>query len=67
MHGKRLNRNDYKYIMEQVAVKLNGWKKNNLALARRITLAKSVIKAIPLYPMMTSKLPKSCSDEIYGL
>lgn len=67
LHGKKFKCGDYKYIMEQVVAKSNCWKKNSLALAGRITLAKSVIEAIPLFQMMTSKLPKSCIEEIYGL
>jgi hypothetical protein len=35
-----------------------------LSLAGRITLAKSVIQAIPIYPMMFMPMPKSCLDEI---
>ncbi|PNX78113.1 hypothetical protein L195_g034088 [Trifolium pratense] len=30
----------------------------------RLTLAKSVIEAVPIYPMMSTKIPKSCLDEI---
>ncbi|MCI01096.1 ribonuclease H, partial [Trifolium medium] len=29
-----------------------------------VTLAKSVLEAIPIYPMMTSIIPKACVDEI---
>jgi hypothetical protein len=27
-------------------------------------LAKSVIEAVPIYPMMSSRIPKACIDEI---
>lgn len=33
-------------------------------MAGRITLAKSVIESIPVYPMMTTQLPISCTQEI---
>lgn len=41
--------------------------KNSLALAGRLNLAKSVIEVIPLYPMMTNKLPISCIDQIHKM
>lgn len=50
-----------------MATKLNSLKRNNLSLVGRITFIKSVIKAFPLYPMMTNKLPKKCVDEIQSL
>lgn len=54
-------------MADQVATRLNEWKNNSLALAGRITLAKSVIEAISLYHMMTNKFPKSFIDEIHRL
>lgn len=47
--------------------KLALWKGNQLAFAGRVTLAKSVIEAIPTYPMMTTVIPKSCIDEIHKI
>lgn len=47
--------------------KLALWKGNQLAFAGRVTFAKSVIKAIPTYPMMTIVTPKSCIDEIHKI
>lgn len=46
---------------------LANWKANHLSLARRVTLAKSVIEAVPLYPMMTTIIPKACIEEIQKL
>lgn len=43
------------------------WKRINLSLVGRLTLAKSVIETIHLYPMMTTKLPKSCVEDIHRL
>ncbi|PNX95340.1 hypothetical protein L195_g018531 [Trifolium pratense] len=43
---------------------MSGQEANHLSFAGRVTLAKSVIKAIPIYPMMTNKIPKNCIDEI---
>ncbi|MCH82962.1 putative ribonuclease H protein [Trifolium medium] len=48
-------------------LKLANWKARQLSFAGRVTLAKSVIEAIPIYPMMTNKIPKSCLEEIQKL
>ncbi|XP_058726914.1 uncharacterized protein LOC131598313 [Vicia villosa] len=65
--GKKPRKLDLQYILDQVAFKLNSWKRNCLSLAGRITLAKSVIQAIPLYSVMTNMIPKSRIDDIHKL
>jgi hypothetical protein len=55
---------DFQYLVENVKARLAGWKAKQLSLAGRITLAKSVIQAIPIYPMMSTPIPKSCLKEI---
>jgi hypothetical protein len=50
--------------VEKVKGRLAGWKAKQLSLAGRITVAKSVIQAIPIYPMMSMPIPKSCLKEI---
>jgi hypothetical protein len=50
--------------VEKIKGKLAGWKAKQLSLAGRITLAKSIIQATPIYPMMSTPLPKSCLQEI---
>ncbi|GAU12910.1 hypothetical protein TSUD_73970 [Trifolium subterraneum] len=44
--------------------KLSLWKATHLSFAGRVTLAKSVIEAIPIYPMMSSAVPKACLEDI---
>ncbi|XP_028785542.1 uncharacterized protein LOC114741444 [Neltuma alba] len=44
-------------LVEKVKRRLGGWKVNVLSMAGRVTLAKSVISAIPLYSMMVTKIP----------
>ncbi|CAN1153627.1 Putative ribonuclease H protein At1g65750 [Linum perenne] len=44
--------------------KLAGWKANNLSLAGRVTLASSVLNAIPSFAMQTAFLPASICDSI---
>ncbi|MCH83533.1 putative ribonuclease H protein, partial [Trifolium medium] len=62
--GRTPKRSDYQYILDQVSSKLSAWKATQLSFAGRVTLAKSVIEAVPIYPMMSSKIPKACLDDI---
>jgi ribonuclease HI len=62
--GRTPRVNDFNYLVEKVKTSLAGWKAKQLSLAGRITLAKSVIQAIPIYPMMSMPIPKSCLHEI---
>jgi hypothetical protein len=55
---------DIQYLVEKVKGRLAGWKAKQLSLAGRITVAKSIIQAIPIYPMMSMPIPKSCLKEI---
>jgi hypothetical protein len=65
--GRAPRKTDFNYIIEQVSAKLAQWKANQLCFAGRVTLAKSVIEAIPIYPVMTTLLPKSSLDTIQRL
>jgi hypothetical protein len=62
--GRAPKRSDFQYIIDQVSSKLSAWKANHLSFAGRVTLAKSVIEAVPIYPMMSSNIPNSCLNEI---
>ncbi|MCI18769.1 putative ribonuclease H protein, partial [Trifolium medium] len=62
--GRAPRRNDFQYLVEKVKSKLAGWKAQQLSLAGRIILAKSVIQAIPTYPMISTKVPRGCLNEI---
>ncbi|GAU51253.1 hypothetical protein TSUD_412460, partial [Trifolium subterraneum] len=61
---KAPKRGDFNYLIEKIKSRLSGWKAKQLSLAGRITLSKSVIQAIPVYPMMSTSIPKSCLHEI---
>lgn len=65
--GRNLKRANYQFIIDQVSNRLLNWKVNSLSFASRITLAKSVLEAILIYPMMISLLPKSFLEEIERL
>jgi len=54
----------FRYIIDQLSCKLAGWKANHLSFAGRVTLAKSVLAIVPIYPMMPTVIPKSCIEEM---
>ncbi|CAK8562800.1 unnamed protein product [Lathyrus sativus] len=64
LNGKGLRRKDYQYLMEQLCLKLSNWKTSNLSFTCQLTITKSVMQAVPIYPMMTYILPKGCLNEI---
>jgi hypothetical protein len=65
--GRVPKKKDFDYVIDQVNAKLMHWKANQLSFAGRVTLAKSVLEAIPIYPMMTNIIPKACIDEIHRI
>ncbi|CAN1788892.1 Putative ribonuclease H protein At1g65750 [Linum perenne] len=73
LHG-RINRSTNEFILARMDKKLAGWKANNLSLAGRVTLASSVLNAIPSFVMQTAFLPvyvceaidKKVRDFIWG-
>ncbi|GMI99700.1 hypothetical protein HRI_003639300 [Hibiscus trionum] len=54
---ERMRIADFDFILDRIRSKLNGWAARCLSLAGRITLAKSVLEAIPTYFMQTAILP----------
>ncbi|WJX78916.1 hypothetical protein P8452_62093 [Trifolium repens] len=65
--GRAPRRSDFEHLVSKVKLKLSGWKATNLSFAGRVTLAKSVIQAIPIYSMMTTPIPKSILLDIQRL
>ncbi|CAL1413056.1 unnamed protein product [Linum trigynum] len=63
LHG-RLSKVTFRYILENMDRRLSLWKARTLSLAGRVTLAMSVLNAIPSYAMQTSFLPLSICDAI---
>jgi hypothetical protein len=45
-------------------IKLSWWRGKRKSFAGRVPLAKNVMEVIPIYLMMTTKIPKTCLDEI---
>lgn len=70
----RVTRKTYQYIIDNIKKKLTALGMRKLSLASRITLALSVISAIPTYAMQTSIMPnyicevvdKLCRQFIWG-
>ncbi|CAN1188179.1 Putative ribonuclease H protein At1g65750 [Linum perenne] len=63
LHG-RITIRTYSDILARMDSKLSGWKEKSLSLAGRVTLAQSVLAAIPAYAMQTSLLPIDTCKEI---
>ncbi|CAN1824009.1 Putative ribonuclease H protein At1g65750 [Linum perenne] len=63
IHG-RVRKDTFSYIIERIDKKLDGWKRNTLSLAGRVTLAQSVLNSLPSYAMQTAALPASILNAI---
>jgi hypothetical protein len=67
LNGRAPKRVDFQYLITHMQNKLAAWKAKNLSFAGRVTLAKSVMEAIPIYPMMTTNIPQLVLHEIQRL
>lgn len=65
--GKALKKTYFAYVLDQVVAKISSWKARHLSFDGRLILTKSVMEAIPIYPMMTNLLPKACIHDIQKL
>ncbi|CAN1312873.1 Putative ribonuclease H protein At1g65750, partial [Linum perenne] len=63
LHG-RTTVDKFEYIIERIDHKLSGWKCSSLSLAGRVTLAVSVLNALPAYAMQTCFIPFTICDKI---
>ncbi|GKU87915.1 hypothetical protein SLEP1_g2242 [Rubroshorea leprosula] len=64
---KRLSKADCSFIVDKVRSKLTGWKASMLSRAGRVTLASSVLSAIPNYYMQGAYLLESIHKELDSL
>ena len=62
-HG-RVQKDDFQFLIEKMQSKLSGWKGRLHNKAGRVTLAKVVLTAIPVYHMHTVWLPQTTCDDI---
>ncbi|KAH9783694.1 reverse transcriptase domain-containing protein [Citrus sinensis] len=64
LHHSRVSTNMYQGIIDKVEKRLSGWNASHLSLAGRITLAQSVLQAIPIYVMQIVSLPRGVCEKI---
>ncbi|KAH9770764.1 putative ribonuclease H protein [Citrus sinensis] len=60
----RVSKKTYQSIIDKIDQRLSGWAAKHLSVARRVTLAQSVLQAIPIYAMQTTYLPSSVRVKI---
>lgn len=65
--GRSPRKEDFNYMVDFVRSKLSTWKAKQLSFAGRVSLSRSVLDAIPIYPMMYIIIPKSCTQEFQWL
>ncbi|KAH9673087.1 reverse transcriptase domain-containing protein [Citrus sinensis] len=53
----RVSKATYHGILENVERKLNGWSAKHLSLAGRVTLTQTVLQALSIFSMQTTRLP----------
>ncbi|KAA3474256.1 Retrovirus-related Pol polyprotein LINE-1 [Gossypium australe] len=61
---KRVTKSTLNFVVEKVRSKLQNWEARKLSFAGRVTLAQSVLLAIPNYFMQSLLVPKGVCDEI---
>ena len=64
LHHTRVSKNMFNDIIDKVEKRLSGWNASHLSLAGRITLAQSVLQAIPIYVMQIVSLPTGVRERI---
>ncbi|KAH9666802.1 putative ribonuclease H protein [Citrus sinensis] len=60
----RVNKSTYQSILDKVDNRLTGWNATHLSFAGRVTLAQSVLQAMPIYAMQTTFLPSPVRHKI---
>ncbi|XP_057418950.1 uncharacterized protein LOC130713176 [Lotus japonicus] len=60
----RARREDFQFVVDRVTSRLATWKVNLLNKPARVTLAKSVLTAIPVYVMQLNWLPQAVCDNL---
>lgn len=61
------NSQAYDFLLDKFQARLQAWKGKLLSHAGRVTLIKSVLQAIPIYFMATSKIPKRVLKKLTAL
>ncbi|KAL4384089.1 hypothetical protein GQ457_15G019500 [Hibiscus cannabinus] len=64
---KRVTKTTFAYLLDRISARLSEWVARTLSLVGRITLAKFVLQAIPIYVMQSSWIPKGMCEEMEKL
>lgn len=64
---KKVGLNTFNFVMDKVKQRFSTSKSRTLSFVGRVTLAKSMVQAMPTYVMQSSVLPKGTCDEIEKL
>lgn len=64
---KRINKDTFGEVLEKVASRLSGWKRQTLSLAERVTMTRAVLSSIPVHTMSTINLPVSTLEKLDSL
>ena len=60
----RIKREDFNFLIDKLKVRLSGWKAKLLNKAGRVTLAHSILTAMPVYNMQTAWVPQQVCEDI---
>ena len=60
----RVTTTTYQEIVDKVEKRMSTWNTSHLSLAGRITLAQSILQAIPIYAMQTTCLPSRVKNKV---
>ncbi|KAA3465252.1 LINE-1 reverse transcriptase isogeny [Gossypium australe] len=63
----RVTKSTFSFVVDKVRRKFNSWDARKLSIARRVTLAQSVLLSIPNYFMQSTLIPKGVCAEIKRL
>lgn len=55
---RRTNKETFNHLLERTQQRLSTWRAETLSFAGHVTLAQSVVAALPTYTMQTTLLPK---------
>jgi hypothetical protein len=56
----RADRSDcFRHLIDQVSIRINGWKEKLLSSGGKEILIKSIAQAVPVYAMMVFRIPKN--------
>lgn len=61
---KRVGKSYFRKLVEKVNTRANTWQAKKVSLARRISLNKTLLSAIPIFMMQSMRLPKGVCEDL---